>query len=89
LTRRLRIEAEEGTDLRRYLLAFHAPDARTGDDGVDLLLARSGLVVLSDRRSRRQLEPVDPERLQASSRRTKRTAPPGPSPSMSATLTTL
>jgi hypothetical protein len=65
LTGGLRVEAEEGADPRRHLLAFHAPDARARNDEVDLLMAGPGLVVLVPGRVRRDLEPVDPERLEA------------------------
>src|SRR5262245_23819142 len=60
----LRVEAEEGADLDRHLLALDAPVAGPGDHDVDLLLAGVCLVVLVTGRTGRQLEPVDPEGLE-------------------------
>src|SRR5581483_993654 len=62
---RLRVEAEEGADPDRHLLALDAPVAGAGDDDVDLLLARARLVVLDPLGAGGQLEPVDPEGLEA------------------------
>jgi hypothetical protein len=62
---RLRVEAEKGAALDRHLLALDPPVAGAGDHDDHFLLARVGLVVLQARRAGRQLEPVDPERLEA------------------------
>src|SRR6188508_398116 len=59
------IEPEEGPDLDRDLLAVDPVSPRAGDDDVDLLLARLELVVLAPLGVRRDLEPVDPEGLDA------------------------
>src|SRR6185312_6819929 len=59
------IEAEERSHPDRDLHALDPVDARAADDDVDLLLLRLGLVVLETLGVRRELEPVDPERLDA------------------------
>src|SRR5215471_11768463 len=61
--RRLGVEADERALADGDLLAVDPVDARAADDDVDLLLAARRLVVLAALRVRRQLEPVDPERL--------------------------
>src|SRR5207248_5677257 len=86
---RLRVEAEEHPLVRGHVLALDPVDARSPDDDVDLLLAAGGLVVLPALRVRRDLEPVDPERLTAEPPPDEANRAAGPSPSRSWTSTTL
>src|SRR6266516_2466940 len=83
LARRPRVESEKRSGRDRDLLAIDPVHARSADDHIDLLLPRLGLVVLAPLAVRCDLEPVDPERLDAEHLRTKRTDPPGPAPSIS------
>src|SRR5439155_22594405 len=61
----LGIEAEKRPGTDRHLLTADAPGPRPADDDGNLLLVRADLVVLMSDASRRQLEPVDAERLNA------------------------
>src|SRR5204863_2250658 len=83
---RLRVESEHVTLPDRHFLPVDRVRARAANDHVDFLLARIALVVDSPAEVGRQLEPVDPAST-PSSRRTNRTAPPGPAGSISCTLT--
>src|SRR4029453_4117814 len=58
-------EAKEVTLAHLDVLAVDAVDPGAADDDVDLLLARAGLVVLPPEDGRAELEPVDPEGLDA------------------------
>ena len=65
LARRPRVEPHERADLNRDLLTVDAVDPAAADDHVHFFLLRLALVVLAARRVRRELEPVDAERLDA------------------------
>lgn len=57
------VEAKERADPDRDLLTVDPPHARATDDGVHLFLTGLELVVLDALGARRQVEQVDPERL--------------------------
>ena len=76
--RRLRVEADERAHLDRHLVAVDAPEARPANDDRYLFLAALALVVLVPRSQRRQLEEVDPERLDAEDAADEADIPAGP-----------
>src|SRR5213079_1980930 len=75
---RPRVESEKRSGRDRDLLAIDPVHARSADDHIDLLLPRLGLVVLAPLAVRCDLEPVDPERLDAEHLPNEAHRPAGP-----------
>src|SRR4051812_41800215 len=79
---------EDRAGLEEHLLAVDAIDAGSADDDVHLLLAGLRFVVRMAFRVGGSSNQLIPNASTPSSRRTKRTAPPGPAGSSSSILTT-